>query len=454
MAFSAVRGAWASLGLLVALGCSLGGQTYDDGSDEVRRTTGTKSPDVGAPPSVVSPSEPNPADAGESPQRGPGDNPEPTDAGGLRDTGTSVDPAPSVSGGRKPDGTNPGPASDDAGVPLDPEAICAALDAQQGEAVAKLTENPDVSCQMDSDCVTVQTELACEQQCPSGVIVNREAAASIEQAIANQSDELCPKRDAAGCSPGTLDCTEFDPALVRCQAGSCSYATGVCDDVRSEATSAIAKATDAVEVGCLVDADCKGMELRSCVDACGSVVVGRKSDILGLQEQVDNACEATAMAHCSRQEECVLIDLSTDSFCNQGVCAPGLRRQDCYDPEQNLDQAYSGSLDGCACNDEGAFCGSGVALQCTDGSWTAVEDGACSITDLACDGRLDSARACVQLFDACVLLDTGRYCGIGPRTQLCEGGYIAQSESDCPQDAACIQLDNGLWCSGATAATP
>jgi hypothetical protein len=60
----------------------------------------------------------------------------------------------------------------------------------------------------------------------------------------------------------------------------------------------------------------------------------------------------------------------------QAIMAP------CFSPVRNLDRAYDDGAVGCSCTDEPSVCvpdstGREVALICSSGRWTAVEDGPC-----------------------------------------------------------------------------
>ena len=120
----------------------------------------------------------------------------------------------------------------------------------------------------------------------------------------------------------------------------------------------------------------------------------------------------------------------------------------CYSPTQNLDQAYEERAEGCECAvDAQSVCIEGSALICEHGRWQAVEDGPCAI-ELDCDGRLQDIGVCLHYFQTCVLMSTGTHCGIGDRTDECEG-EIVDGEGDCYlDDAYCTELDSGAYCTG------
>lgn len=129
--------------------------------------------------------------------------------------------------------------------------------------------------------------------------------------------------------------------------------------------------------------------------------------------------------------------------------AGGQGSTECLAPDQNLAVAYTAELPGCACGDVGAACVDGVALVCVDNAWQAVEDGPCTPMDLACDGRLASVNDCVTLFEVCVEMDNGLFCGMTPKTPLCANGELVEGPGDClVDDAYCLELENGLWCTG------
>jgi hypothetical protein len=227
-----------------------------------------------------------------------------------------------------------------------------------------------------------------------------------------------------------------------------------CDALADEAASELQDALEALDLTCQQDADCRGVDQNTCVDTCGTVVVGNTESMVALPDLVDAAC-APFDAACERSTApCPTIGPNTDSYCSGGQCVVGTRPMDCYGPERNLDVAYDGGLPGCPCEDVGGLCNGSVALICSDGSWQAVQDGPCdpAVREQACDARLDSAEMCVELFDTCFDLSTGRFCGAGRRTSLCDAGELVESSADCLFDSAfCVELENGLYCTGSWA---
>jgi len=93
---------------------------------------------------------------------------------------------------------------------------------------------------------------------------------------------------------------------------------------------------------------------------------------------------------------------------------PPFEDPDCFSPQKNIDQAYSGG-EGCHCDpaaDSGACVedstGRGVALVCSDDRWQAVEDGPCepppaaSCTDDSCGSEQTCEEVVPGGFRACV----------------------------------------------------
>ncbi|MBN1610840.1 MAG: hypothetical protein JW940_29685 [Polyangiaceae bacterium] len=136
---------------------------------------------------------------------------------------------------------------------------------------------------------------------------------------------------------------------------------------------------------------------------------------------------------------------------SSGVTGGSGGETDCFSPEQNLDHAYDGTMDGCPCTGSQSICISGVALLCEQGRWSAVEDGPCMPVEVICTGEVETASQCLELFDDCILSDGGGYCGIGATTNQCAAGRIVPSPDRCLDVAAasyCHRLDNGAWCTG------
>jgi hypothetical protein len=121
----------------------------------------------------------------------------------------------------------------------------------------------------------------------------------------------------------------------------------------------------------------------------------------------------------------------------------------CYSPFENVNRAYDHTLPGCSCNTSSSICIQGVALICQSNQWQAVEDGPCMPTPdgLDCQGELTSPAKCLELFQTCVDLGNGRYCGLGRTSTLCPNGILV-SAGGCFIDSSCSQVADGLWCTG------
>ncbi len=169
---------------------------------------------------------------------------------------------------------------------------------------------------------------------------------------------------------------------------------------------------------CQPDLSCQcGRCVQPCddADACGVVTT-------------DGSCEAAdsaaVLALCGDQEAQALCfarctgpsDCASEQDCLDGACVPRASGgdSDCFSPEQNVDQAYSGAQ-GCSCDPtlDKDVCvqdstGRAVALICSTGRWEAVEDGPCSPPPTASctDDSCGADRICAEVvpggFRACV----------------------------------------------------
>jgi hypothetical protein len=129
---------------------------------------------------------------------------------------------------------------------------------------------------------------------------------------------------------------------------------------------------------------------------------------------------------------------------------------DCFAPDQNLEQAMDGTMEGCPCTGSKSICISGgdiieLGLACSDGRWNKVKDGPCLPLDFPCTGQVETASQCVDLFETCHWLSTGGYCGQAASTDQCADGLVVAGPQNCLDIAAasyCHRLDNGAWCTG------
>jgi hypothetical protein len=120
----------------------------------------------------------------------------------------------------------------------------------------------------------------------------------------------------------------------------------------------------------------------------------------------------------------------------------------CYSPYENLSRAYDRTLPGCSCTTSSSICIQGVALICQSNRWQTVVDGPCMPTDtLNCEGQLTSPAKCLELFQTCVDLGNGRFCGLDRTSSLCSNGILV-SAGGCYVDSSCSQVADGLWCTG------
>jgi hypothetical protein len=417
---------------LAGAGCAMGGQTYDDGSDEVRRNDAETEPEAGAN------AEPDPG-PGEEPEPGPGEEPEP----------------------------GPGEEPEQTAEPEPPALTCESLSNDVAEQRQAIVEDADTSCETVADCVAVSAAPNCIETCGATALVNESAVGSLQSAIEELDATLCEDFFDAGCEFFASSCPtpgiDFVPA---CEAGQCVHQEASelsCEDLALEATAAFNAEVAALDLSCSEDADCVVLATStSCVDACGTLVVGNTTALAnGVDALTESACATFDSAGCTYpQPPCPMIDRDTVvTHCYAGQCAlgPGPTPAACYSPDRNVDLAYSGEIPGCECGDVGDVCVPPAALICEQGTWLAVEDGPCEpgLIDQGCDGRIDSAVECVELFDTCQQLSTGTYCGIGRRTSLCDAGEMVETQSDCVMDDAfCVELSNGKYCTGGAGSGP
>jgi hypothetical protein len=419
---------------LLASGC-VGGQTYDDGSDDVRRGGPSPGADSGAGGGPAGPNSQG-GGAGE-PEPGPS---EPEPAPGM----TEPEPGPS----------DPSP---DGGGSL----TCQERWNEVSAEVQTFANGADRSCQTDDDCVPVESQPRCLAGCGIAGLFSTQGAAAVEAKIDELDETLCADYEEEGCIPMPLPCTPPLPEVPHCSEGTCgSVDTETqCSVDRAAAANQINVAVAEIDRSCTADADCQVIDALSCADPCGRLVLGNATSIEEVPALLEAACESFDALGCpAPEEECVLIDPARDNYCDAGQCVFGVRpSSDCYGPEMNVELAYSGTIDGCPCEDLGSLCSGGVALICSNGAWQAVEDGPCEpgLIEQGCHGRVNSSATCVELFDNCVQLDTGAYCGVGRRTALCDGGELVETSGDCYQDDSfCVELANGLYCTGTAGSGP
>lgn len=405
----------ASLAALLVTACSLGGQTYDDGSDEVT----SKKPEPKAEPEPESGAEPEPSA-----------EPEPT-----------AEPEPSAEPEPDPEG-----------------ATCEELSQSASERSRNIAQNADRSCAVANDCVVVNVAPSCVDGCGREVLMNTETAAAITEEVEAVGDAICQGFFASGCSVVPVTCNPTGGVGYTCEAGQCEYVDSVrvvdCEELWTESMAAFSVEVELLDRTCEVHSDCTVELLEPrCGAPCGSAVLANTTALEGGFDPQLDACLAIDQSNCPPPDvNCTTIDPVTEAHCNEGQCAlgPPPTPSECFAPEQNVDRAYEGTIPGCPCGDLGSVCVGGTALIC-QGDWRAVDDGPCEpgIIDQGCDGRVASPQTCVELFDNCVDLDNGRFCGVGRRTELCDEGTLVEDRGDCLQDDAfCVELENGLYCTG------
>jgi hypothetical protein len=386
--------AWAALS---SASCSLGGQTYDDGSDEVKRTNNDK-----------------------------------TDAGAV-----GPEPAP----GKLSCDTLARDASDQR------IEIAANADTSCESAADCVEVNTAPSCIDPCNKSILVNEQSLET-------IKEQVDALSNSVCQDFSDGGCSFVPVP-CGPpplGAVTCQDGECAYGR---------PGDCDALALEATAALNDEVAVLDRSCSADEDCTAVATgATCADNCGRVIVGNAESLTDSAALVATACRAFDNTGCTLPAvPCPASVPITDTHCEAGQCVLGAApaTKDCFGPDQNLDRAYDGSIPGCACENVGDICVDGAALICDGGTWNAVIDGPCypDAIDLACDGRVASAQTCVELFDHCRDLDNALFCGTGRRTSLCDDGEIVESSSDCLQDSAyCVELENGLYCTGSDAGGP
>jgi hypothetical protein len=347
-----------------------------------------------------------------------------------------------------------------------PAPTCDELSQRAASGAEAIQQTADTSCDTAADCVLASAVPSCVASCGATTLVNVDAVDSVDAAVRELTNTVCTDFDDAGCMVVAPGCTPLPPWVPACEDNQCvsvyTASPAECEAQAADAKSALNDEVAALDLSCSTDEDCTAVATeRSCADECGRVIVGNTSSLAdGATSLIATACESFDAAGCRLPDvNCVTSDPITETHCEAGQCAlgPAAVTGDCFGPEQNLDRAYDGSIPGCPCENVGDICVDGAALICDGGTWNAVIDGPCypDALDLGCDGRVASAQTCVELFDQCSDLDNGRFCGSGRRTSLCDDGQIVESSSDCLQDSAyCVELENGLYCTGSDAGGP
>lgn len=342
-------------------------------------------------------------------------------------------------------------------------AICGEIQADVVTARDAAVDEVNTSCEQDEDCEPLGSQPRCLATCGGSLALGNADASMLDTAIGEIEDTLCREFDEAGCVVFPPGCpsppieTEYEP---RCVENECAYVevdtADQCADLSRQAEVLHGELVAGADTTCETVDECT-VVLHSppCALSCTLPIA---VNLTG-EDRVRSAMASTDEAVCTPFDELacppVPFECASDDFeaaCLDGRCVlPSPTASDCYAPDQNLDLAYSGTISGCPCSDEGSICILPVALVCSNDAWQAVEDGPCSpgVSESPCDGRVDSPMDCVDLFETCFELSTGSFCGVGHTTDLCPDGMIVQDAGGCLQDdATCVELENGLYCTG------
>ena len=172
---------------------------------------------------------------------------------------------------------------------------------------------------------------------------------------------------------------------------------------------------------CEKDADCALVE-TSCDGCCsvGAISAASRKAFAPLKEA---ACKATA-SEAACDCEAPAVASVCDNYRGQCVLVPSKdpkqkeADRDCFSPYQNVESAYDGVNEGCACKEDQGVCIAGAALVCADKKWTAVQDGPCESrpgdAQDSCSAGEVYARAedCLSKHPTCQLGEDGFFCGL------------------------------------------
>lgn len=408
-----------------------------------------------------------------------------TDGGQTYDDGTgglgTARSEPTAHPTPKPSTTPDSTAAGDAG-----SLTCEQRRLEAANSFGDAVERADRNCASVDDCVEIFAPADCLNGCGTHDIFSTSGAADLSEL----TDRLCEPINASHCEQGPLPCDPpSGPSVPACVDGTCQYVDGpsdpsptvdpnssTCEQQQAAVITAFDSAAADADRSCTTVSDCVAVESPpGCVSPCNArslFSVDAEPALTALGDQlcepvIANDCQVVP-AGCPRGPE------SETPACVDGMCqylgssdptvggtTPNAGGADggtpnCYGPDQNLDQAYSGTLDGCPCEDAGDLCSQGVALICehvvgeATGRWFAVEDGPCEPmlgsdqNPQACEGLFTSAQTCVEYFDLCIGDATRGICGTRRRTEQCPEGQL--SDIAC-QSAECVDLDAGLFCS-------
>lgn len=245
------------------IGCSDGGQTYDDGADGLggRRT----------PPVVADSSE------GEGSTE-------------LASTDSATPLA--TSGQEEPDSTPPAIPSP---APDSTEERCTQLWVQAAEQLEAAYQDMDSSCAVDTDCqlrVLPQSTCATFRFCSNESSVTAESLSALQPDVDAIDTSVCAEFDELGCPPvqPSGDCGAQVPLEPWCDAGSCaSRPQRSCEEAFAGAWAGVFDVYETADRSCDVDEDCTLFASNGVV--CTPGFLERCDSTIGV-----NAEAATSMA--------------------------------------------------------------------------------------------------------------------------------------------------------------
>lgn len=324
------------------------------------------------------------------------------------------------------DTTDVDPAGDTDTIPTDVEPVPTDTPDADDGCVAVIDGNggccPDFTAvtleQLAADECLIPTEGAdpeavweklfvCLDACPGGDCVPLELRSEF-YAVGVPSGggcELAPACDDGSCPGSPCDPTLGCAPQWSCDTPACqAYATSL-------GCTGASSCTDAGRCEVTQDTGCDGNYDPVC--GCDGLTYG-------------NACE-----------------IGVETISHAGECAT------CYSPEDNLELAYSGMLDGCACDEatDADVCafddtGRAVALVCQAERWQVVEDGPCEPMTLdECVVAIDLSDCCFQqtaarsssvASDPCLAEAASFEHGTPGTGSDCQAAEQCALESDCP----------------------
>lgn len=265
------------------------------------------------------------------------------------------------------------------------------------------------------------------------------------------------------CAPAACQGSVYDP----CDGKACGDACTLCDPTDSTCEETLSEKYCGANGTCgggmpECPADCASVPLEACEESGCYAISGvplnscaPESTVLGCTDRDGGDAAITCATH-PDSGSCYEFTTTTipagwsTTDCNGVDCAPPSCPQvtpECFSPTLNVEQAYLGTLPGCACQDgNSSVCVGGAGLTCYGGNWVAVEDGPCYPVTTPCDGVTTDVVACIGAYRECVQVED-MFCGRNSKSGECPDGVLTTSEEGCLTLApACEELSSGMWC--------